>query len=154
MKTDEAFREKIARLNDLEIVYIQITLDGSKDVHDTRRVLAEGGPTFTRILDNISALMDSDYAGVCNIRVSVDKLNLEAFLSLRKELQAGFEGKKLFIYPAHVDDSWGQADGSGYCIESGDWANFNLDLDRQHGMLSTGGFYPEVNLDEACAQYA
>ena len=40
--------EKINKLNDLMIASIQITLDGPREVHHTRRVLANGGPTFDR----------------------------------------------------------------------------------------------------------
>lgn len=45
--------EVAGMLTELRIKSIQITLDGRKEVHDSRRHLAGGGPTFDRIVDNI-----------------------------------------------------------------------------------------------------
>jgi uncharacterized protein len=142
--------EKISRLNDLNIDSIQITLDGPPEVHDTRRVLVGGGPTFTRILENITALMDSDYSGECEIRVNVDKSNLESFLGLRSELLARFKGKKLVVYPGRVDVLGNQSYDRGCCLDTGEWATFNLELARRHGMRPTGGLHPVGKLDGAC----
>jgi len=143
-------REKISRLNDLKIDFIQITLDGPPEVHDTRRVLAVGGPTFARILENVEALMDSDWTGVCNIRVNVDKRNIESFLDLRADLIARFQGKKLFVYPGHVDVIGDQAYDGCCCLDKDEWVDFTLELARRHGVLPVGRLHPRSKLDGAC----
>ncbi|MBL7203352.1 MAG: radical SAM protein [Desulfobacteraceae bacterium] len=80
-------KDKISRLNDLKIADIQITLDGPREVHDSRRFLAGGGPTFDRILENVTNLMNSDYAGRCKIRINVDRQNVRNYLDLHSPLQ-------------------------------------------------------------------
>ena len=47
--------------------------------------------------------MESDYAGMCSIRVNVDKRNAEGFLALREELLVRFRGKNVSVSPARVD---------------------------------------------------
>lgn len=135
-------RKKIARLNDLKIGQIQITLDGPPDVHDTRRVLANGGPTFTRILENVTSLMDSDYAGECSIRVNVDKSNLSGFLELRAELMNRFKGKKLNVYPGYVSILAGQNYDSSHCLKVCEFEEFLLELAQRQGIFPQSGIYP------------
>jgi len=142
--------EKIARLSDLQIDSIQITLDGPPEVHDGRRVLAGGGPTYARILANVDRLMASPYEGSCAIRVNLDKHNLEGFLELRSELLERFEGKKLSVYTGHVNTSLGHSYDHACSLDLGDWATFTIDLYRKGGILPHGGFYPAGNLHGIC----
>lgn len=66
--------EDIAKqFKELSINNVQITLDGPKEVHDQRRVLADGGGTFDRILKNVKLL--TGYTSV-NIRVNIDTENV------------------------------------------------------------------------------
>ena len=142
--------EKIARLGDLQINSVQITLDGPKQVHDARRALAGGGPTYARILENVALLMASPYKGTCAIRVNLDRGNLEGFLELRAELLARFEGKKLSVYAGHVNTSLGHSYDHACSLDLGDWAAFTIDLYRSGGLQPHGGFYPARNLHGIC----
>jgi uncharacterized protein len=142
--------ERIARLNDLKIRSIQITLDGPSEMHDSRRVLAGGGPTYARILENVAALMASDYEGRCAIRVNLDKHNLEGFLELRAELLARFEGKKLSVYAGHVDAGLARSYDHDCGLDIDDWAALSFDLYRRGGHVPRGGFYPAANLHDVC----
>ena len=142
--------EKINKLNDLDIASIQITLDGPREVHDTRRVLANGGPTFDRILNNITALFDSDYTGRCSIRVNVDRYNLENYHDLRTALLERYKGKNLAVYPGHVHTSQSHSYGQACTLDSGEWTDFTFDLFHREGVIPTGGFYPGYNLDPFC----
>lgn len=54
---------------------IQVTLDGTKEIHDTRRYLKGKQPTFDKIVSGIDACLD---AGInINLRMVVDKDNIE-----------------------------------------------------------------------------
>ncbi|MCR5734358.1 MAG: radical SAM protein, partial [Lachnospiraceae bacterium] len=97
--------EKIKHLNDLNINTIQITLDGRKETHDSRRCLAGGGPTYDRILDNIDLVLKSDYKGRVLIRVNVDGRNEEEFVDVYKMIRDRYPkvfGKKVTVYPGFV----------------------------------------------------
>lgn len=134
---------KIARLNELKIRSIQITLDGPQEVHDTRRVLPGGGPTFQHILNNVTALMDSPYDGTCTIRVNIDKQNLDRYIELRATLLERFKGKKFYVYPGQVHTDLTHAYGHSCGLDLKEWAEFNLDMHRQADVLQRGDFYPK-----------
>jgi len=142
--------EKIARLNALRINAIQITLDGPEEVHDRRRVLAGGGPTFQRILGNVAALMASSYEGTCTIRVNVDKHNLPRFLELRASLLERFAGKRLMVNAAQVDSSLRPEYDTACNLSLREWADFTLGLHRSGVAFPSGSFYPTRNLDSIC----
>ena len=65
---------------------IQVTLDGDKDVHDSRRILMNGEGTFTKIVENLKKVPQ----GIeINLRVNVDIDNVDRveklFMRLKKE---------------------------------------------------------------------
>jgi uncharacterized protein len=140
----------IAELNDLKITSIQLTLDGPRQMHDVRRVLAGGGPTFDRIMANLNELMHSDYAGSCKIRVNVDRRNLDLYLQLRTKLLERFKGAKLFVYPGLVDSAEWHAYGLGPCLNMNEWAEFNLELYRRHRIIPPGGLHPASPMNGLC----
>lgn len=67
---------------------IQITLDGSKEIHDKRRIRKDGKGTFDDICEGIDFLLSTEIRQV-NIRVNVDRANIEKL----KELDLFIEEK-------------------------------------------------------------
>jgi uncharacterized protein len=141
---------RIARLDDLRIGSVQVTLDGPREVHDRRRFLAGGGPTYARILENVTALMDSSYSGSCAIRVNVDRENVARSLDLQAELMQRFAGKKVRVYAAHVETGPGGACDRACSLDLASWAAFVIDLYHQGGPLPHGGFFPSGALPGVC----
>jgi uncharacterized protein len=65
-------KPKVAkRLDDAGVDIYQITLDGPEGIHDSQRVLSNGAPTYSRILENIDDLLSATGAHVM-IRINVD----------------------------------------------------------------------------------
>ena len=97
--------EKIAKLNELNISYLQITLDGTKETHDARRYLKGGKPTYDKILRNVEKIISSDFKGRLHIRVNVDSRNEDEFPvvynMIRKKFPRDF-GKRITVYPGFV----------------------------------------------------
>lgn len=142
-------KAKSERLNDLKIDSIQITLDGTKDIHDSRRTLPGGEPTFQRILDNIDSLMHSSYRGKCDIRVNIDKTNRSGFVTLRETLLKRYKGKKVAVYPARVKHEERTA------FDSDEWAEYCMDLYDRHGIITKHMLYPKSNDRGSCiAQFS
>ncbi len=56
---------------------VQITLDGPKDVHDSRRYGNNQRPTFDLIIKNIQMLLRTSYIPKINIRISFDLSNAD-----------------------------------------------------------------------------
>lgn len=73
------------RLASVGINEYQITLDGPKDIHDSRRMLVDGSGTFDTILSNLMAL--KDYCDRIYIRINVDRSNAEVIGGLLTQLQ-------------------------------------------------------------------
>jgi len=95
----------IGKLNDLNIQTIQITLDGNRETHDSRRCLKGGGKTYDRIAANLERLMASDFQGAVHIRVNVDGRNEEEFIAvyeaIREKYPEDFD-KRISVYPGFV----------------------------------------------------
>jgi len=74
---------------------IQVTLDGPPDIHDARRHLAGGAPTFERIAKGIDAALEAGF--VVNLRSVVDRTNLQRLPDLaRIAKERGWTGNPRF----------------------------------------------------------
>jgi uncharacterized protein len=69
-----------------ELQEIQVTLDGPRAVHDARRPLGGGGPTFERIAAGIDLALAAGHP--VNLRMVVDRDNLGALPGLAREAAA------------------------------------------------------------------
>jgi len=92
-------KETATWLAGLKVKTAQVTLDGPPDIHDRRRPLASGGPTFGTIINNLKAAAD---ILEITVRVNVDDTNSDSmgrFLDLMVE-----EGvaDKVGFYPGHT----------------------------------------------------
>lgn len=136
--------KKIKALNDLKINSVQITLDGPKTVHDRRRKLHDGKPTFERVLANIDLLMNSSYKGKCDIRINIDKSNRECFPALREKLMKRYKGKKVTVYPARVKGE------KPLTLNTSEWAEYCLGLYEKYGIITKYMLYPKSNDTGSC----
>lgn len=80
---------------------VQITLDGTKDIHDSRRKLLNGEGSFEQILQNIKECCDII---PIIIRINVDKSNIDKIESLIECLEENGLINKVGFYLAPVDD--------------------------------------------------
>ena len=135
--------EVIEQLNDLMINFIQITLDGNRITHDSRRYLKGGGETFDVILRNLDTLMASDYKGVVRIRMNVDSRNEQEYILVYQMLQKRYPeefGSKIAIYPGFVK---GDEHPDVSCFyDSDDKGAFIAGLAREHGVKALS-LYPQ-----------
>jgi uncharacterized protein len=85
--------------------WVQITIDGPPEIHDTRRILLSGKGSYDRIVENIDYILNNTEIGVC-VRVNLDVRNLEHGFDLIDDLAArGFGGKRLSLDFAPVHSS-------------------------------------------------
>jgi len=87
--------EYVPALKIAKIREIQVTLDGTSSVHDKRRFLKNGGPTFEKIVRGIDACLT---AGInINLRVVIDRENIENLSELaRFAIDKGWTDNELF----------------------------------------------------------
>lgn len=81
---------------------IQITLDGKKEIHDSRRVLKNSKKgTFDVIFSNIERVALAWPNTHISIRVNIDKENCNDFIYLRKLIEEwGYEN--IYVYPGFI----------------------------------------------------
>jgi uncharacterized protein len=107
----------IDSIEKFNITGLQITLDGTKDMHNQTRHLKNGSETFDKILSNIDALLVKYHHLDIAIRMNISKANSDQYVPLHRFLQERF-GKKVHLYPAFVRD-YGGGCISGSCYEDG-----------------------------------
>lgn len=109
--------------------FIQITLDGTKEFHDKRRVLKNGGPTFDRIYKNIK--IAAPYLDRIILRVNVDKENLNAFESIVEMLDKDGLIPTVQPYPGQVDALTDVCDHiTPTCLSQEEFAEFEVEIGR------------------------
>jgi uncharacterized protein len=84
---------------------IQITLDGCKEMHDSRRVFCNGKPTFEKIITNMHIALDNNYINKVSVRLNYDKQNVSSQVKLLDYLASEFDVNRIYISLGYVTDS-------------------------------------------------
>lgn len=83
----------------VNIKEIQVTVDGDRQHHDSRRITKTGKPSFDRIMDGIDSALRNGYR--INIRSIIDKNNIESLPKL-----ASYVKERGFLdYPSSLFES-------------------------------------------------
>lgn len=128
----------VKHLDDLCIKSIQVTIDGMKEVHNSRRCLRTGHPTFDRIIENIKYVHDICPDIKLNVRVNIDHTNERDFLELYKMFQKE-EFLGIHLTPAFVDD----IENTNKCVLNSEEQNKYINrLLKENGVVFRR-FYPK-----------
>ncbi len=102
-------KKNVEKLKELKIERVQVTIDGPRSIHDSRRLLYNGEGTFDRIINNIKDVcLDIPIV----IRINVDKTNINHTYELLNYIEECNLKGKVSLYLAPVDDI------NNGCIES------------------------------------
>lgn len=131
--TEDIVRE----LEKLNFKYIQITIDGPKDIHDNRRMLVSGKGTFDKIIENIKLLKDSSV--VVSVRINIDKENAAMYSELSKLIDS-LDMDNVRIYPALVEFTPNQEScRECKCMTATEFSEF-ASTDAREYYFDNGGF--------------
>lgn len=111
--------------------YVQITIDGNRDVHNSNRISKDGNETFDRIISNVDLLTQRFPSTKVGIRMNVHKSNSQDFLPIYEELSRRWEGRNVKIYPAFVMDN---TECKVACFNSFEKTSFLHDIYKRIGM--------------------
>lgn len=117
-------RQVVNMLEKVGVNHIQITIDGCKEMHDSRRKLVNGEGTFDVILHNLEFFTNStiDVA----IRVNIDRENLEEYKNVKKVIDE-LNFSNIECHPALIEKTSNQCcDQKERCI-IGDETNYYYD---------------------------
>ena len=107
------------RLADCKIVNCQVTIDGDRETHNIRRPHVMGIDTYDVILHN--AFTAGNFFPVA-IRVNVDKENINAIFSIRKDMdRKGISNVVLYPAPVRVNND---CYGENICLNSIEFYEF------------------------------
>ena len=92
---DDDYEKLIKKYSDV-ITVVQITIDGDKEIHDSRRIRANGSGTFDEICDGIDKFLRLGLK--INLRINLDKSNIEHLYKLKKVFdERGWSSNPLFL---------------------------------------------------------
>lgn len=113
--------------------HIQITFDGVKATHDTRRITHAGDGTFDLIIRNLKKLAEALPDTPINIRVNIDRLNADEFIKVKELIKETFPDKKnIGCYPGILS---GDKDCSDYTLFTNETlVNFYNELREKNGI--------------------
>jgi len=125
------------RLLALGVDDYQVTLDGPAETHDRRRLRSGGQPSFARIWSNLLATRAEARTFVMQIRLHVDRANVDALPDFVERLRAEFGGDRRFAVHLKPVARWGgPADAAIEVLESAEDQHKLAALQEQLGALS------------------
>ena len=129
-------KEKADLMKDLAIRNIQITFDGSEEIHNQRRFLLGGQPTYRKIMDNLKYLLSINKEITIDIRTNIDRRNKDDYNKFYQDFKSEINDKRVTMYPGFVSDLL-----SSVCVspefnisEGGYKAQFILDIFDKYGI--------------------
>lgn len=129
-------KEKADLMKDLAIRNIQITFDGSEKIHNQRRFLLGGQPTYRKIMDNLKYLLSINKEITIDIRTNIDRRNKDDYNKFYQDFKSEINDKRVTMYPGFVSDLL-----SSECVspefnisEGGYKAQFILDIFDKYGI--------------------
>jgi uncharacterized protein len=115
-------RELAAELKSLGISNVQITLDGSRVVHDLSRPMASGRGTYDSVLDACGHVVEQDIELM--VRVNLNKVNCDSIEELLQDLiDHGVMPDKAIIHIVRAIDHGNlDATASSICFKNAEFA--------------------------------
>lgn len=121
-------KEVAQKLVESKVDYVQITLDGPQDIHDTRRPLLGGQGTYKAIMENVIACADIIPIVV---RINVDVQNYSRINEIIDVFKENNVYDKVHPYLGHVEDA-NDSYESSKCLSLERYSRFNLDFMLQN----------------------
>lgn len=121
-------KEIACKMKDLKINMAQVTLDGTRDVHDSRRKLFDGAPTFDKILKNLEDVIDI-YPNI-SLRVNTDVTNKEKVFEILDVIKNSKLDKKIIPYLGAIYDA-NDCYKKDSCLAVTDFLELDFDFDEE-----------------------
>lgn len=132
---------------------IQLTMDGGREAHNTRRIRKDGSGTYDIILNTIKLLSHTDI--YVDIRLNIDRENADTFIELFKDLKKeGLGNISKSLGWIHPPDAERLGDGCpGYaekCFSHQEMAEFEDRIINQMKEMGISYEMPEISKHIPC----
>ena len=129
-------KDKAEKMKGLSIRNIQITFDGSEQIHNQRRALLGGQATYRTIMENLKYLLEVNKEITVDIRTNIDRRNKDDYNTFYRSFKSEINDSRVTMYPGFVSDLL-----SSECVspehnisEGGYKAQFVLDIFDKYGI--------------------
>ena len=123
-------REIVEQFNSLKINSIQVTLDGSKEWHDKKRILHNGNGTYDIILKNLKD--NYEFLPGTHIRINLDSDNKNSYNQVIDDIKQFDKEDKMLIYVAPVENENDSYEDS-HCIQKSEFFEKMLEFHESYG---------------------
>ncbi|MEK5239103.1 radical SAM protein [Paenibacillus sp. FSL L8-0470] len=123
-----------AELASLKVTFAQVTIDGPKPIHDVRRPLVGGQPTFDRILNNVEKA--SEILPI-TLRINTDDSNKDDMDSLLDLIVARGLGSKVGVYLAQVKNE-NECYNTNVCMATSAFTEISDNFDKKAHLMGIG----------------
>lgn len=89
-------------LNDVHLEYLQITIDGTREIHDKTRKPKDGSSSFNRIIENIDMALELMPHCRIGIRTNIGHNNQKDYVDLYNSLSKRWKGKNCDLYHSFI----------------------------------------------------
>ena len=134
---------------DLKIMSMQITLDGDKEYHDSRRILKDGRGSFDKIIHNLQTIKGILPYKI-SIRINVDRENEKAIAHFLELLKKEEIDNVVIPYLAMVK-SINNCYSGDLCYSSKEFASIYYDFELKKNSDRKLKGYPTLKYNFCCA---
>jgi uncharacterized protein len=135
-------RSSVEKLNELNVSFYQVTIDGKPEDHNVRRPLVGGKPTFERIMQNLKD--NIDIIPPVSLRMNIDKNNLKSGSFITNYLSEHGLDEKVSPYLANTTNS-NEAYDSPSCMSTEEFSDVDFEHDVAIGeKMNIRSKYPRL----------
>lgn len=118
----------------LKVSFAQVTIDGPQPIHDVRRPLLGGQPTFDRILHNVE---EASHLLPVSLRINTDDSNKDDMDSLLHLIKERGMGSRVGVYLAQVKND-NDCYNSSICMATSNFTELSDEFDRKAQAMGIG----------------
>jgi uncharacterized protein len=134
----------INSLAELNVRFMQITIDGVEETHNKRRPHISRPDSFRKIIRNLDSLCEKEMPILINLRINIDRNNEGEFPIIAQYLRNKYPFKNVMITPTYVSGEVGTGCQNPCLFNREEKAKFKL----SHFEVDTINYYPNFqNLD-------
>lgn len=144
--------EKAKLFESLHIERVQITFDGVESIHNSRRPLLGGGPTYRTIMENLKYLLSVNKTVQVDIRTNIDRRNMQAYNDFLEVFNREISDQRVRTYPGFVSDLLSNecVDPAFNICEGGLKADYVINLHKNYG-VDIEAFLPRYRIPSCVA---
>lgn len=107
-------REKSDLLHKYNWQRLQVTIDGPKEIHNSRRVMNSGGDSYSAIMDNLKYIQDNNLIEKISIRLNFDQSNYNQVAEYLPQLKSIFGTEKIILSLGYISDTYNNTSAENF----------------------------------------